>query len=116
VKRRDRFRTIAVLCIGVPLVVTFLVWGGERLDVVSAREPEERPAQGRGGVIGVASTALDCLATGGDLPASASGTVHLTWQGQPERARLVVNVAGSEAPHSIKVNGQVAASVPVRPA
>lgn len=126
VSGQGAFRIVEALCIGVALVVIFLVWGPGWLGSVSAWEPEERlvqeggetpafPGREANGVIGVASNALDCLAAGGDLPAPASGTVRLTWRGRPERARLVVDVAGSEAPHSIKVNGRVAASVPVRP-
>jgi dienelactone hydrolase len=64
----------------------------------------------------VASNALGCLTVGSGAPAPTSGTVHLTWQGQVERARLIVGVAGTEAGHTIKVNGQPVAQVPVQPA
>ena len=42
------------------------------------------PVGGREGgqVIGLASSALECLAVGSDLAGQASGVVGLTWQGQ----------------------------------
>lgn len=66
-------------------------------------------------VIGLASDPLACLAVGSEAPTSASGTVELRWQGQAERARLIVNVAGADAPHTIRLNGQPVAQVPVQP-
>jgi predicted peptidase len=72
-----------------------------------------------GGVIGVVSTALECLSVpdvssgGDDSLCDASGIVRLTWQGQAERARLVLDVAGTNAAHTIRVNGKAAALSPV---
>lgn len=61
------------------------------------------------------SPALSCLAVGAGAPASASGAVNLNWQGQVVWAQLVLNAAGAEAPHTIKVNGQPVATVPLYP-
>ncbi|MCK6629314.1 MAG: prolyl oligopeptidase family serine peptidase [Anaerolineae bacterium] len=74
------------------------------------------PAQPPGNsIVGVASNALECLAVGPNTPAPASGVVNLTWQGEAESARLIVQVAGAEAAHTIKINGQAVAQVPVHP-
>jgi pimeloyl-ACP methyl ester carboxylesterase len=70
-----------------------------------------------GPIIGLASNPVTCLAVGRGLPdtVSASGVVRLNWSGRVERARLSLRVSGAEAAHTIKVNGQTAASVPVYP-
>ena len=61
------------------------------------------------GGMGLASEPIACLSTG------ATGTVNLTWQGQPDRARLIMTVSGSEGGHIINVNGQPVARAPVYP-
>jgi uncharacterized protein YegP (UPF0339 family)/dienelactone hydrolase len=74
---------------------------------------------------------LDCLAVLGHSPVDfgqpedsligpasscgAAGVVHLNWQGELSRARLVLRVAGADAAHTILVNGHPAAQVPVYP-
>lgn len=74
------------------------------------------PAQDTGdGIVGLASNAIECLAVGPNAPTPASGVVNLNWQGQAESARLIIQVAGAEAAHTIKVNGQAVAQVPVHP-
>jgi len=80
-----------------------------------SNHPNAGPKQGDIPVVGMASHALGCLAIGSGTLAPASGIVHLTWEGQVERARLILGVAGAEAGHTIKVNGQAVAQVPVQP-
>jgi hypothetical protein len=86
------------------------------VDTVYASRPDRNIAQANGQVIGLASNPLECLVLDEDSLTSASGTVHLTWQGEVERARLIITVAGAEAAHTIKINGQPAAQTPVQPA
>jgi hypothetical protein len=83
--------------------------------VVGADGPGESQTRGEGQVIGLASTALRCLSLGSSHYGQSSGLVRLNWQGQIDRARLVVRVAGAEAAHPIKVNGQTAALTPIQP-
>jgi dienelactone hydrolase len=76
------------------------------------------------GIVGVVSTAIDCLAAGslGSEQESASAlcpstsTVELNWQGDVESARLVISIpdpnTAPKAAHTILVNGQTAASSP----
>lgn len=79
-----------------------------------------------GRVIGAISTVIRCLSPAGTEPGSvepgeegmpcvSSGLVYLDWHGNIARARLALRVAGAEAPHTILVNGQRAASAPVLP-
>jgi pimeloyl-ACP methyl ester carboxylesterase len=65
--------------------------------------------------IGLASEAIDCLGVGVGAVAPAIGTLNLRWQGQVERARLIVGVVGTEAAHTIKLNGQPVAQAPISP-
>lgn len=101
-----KFGLVIIFCLS-------LLWTGlARPGLAQAAGPDNEPAAG---VIGVASDALRCLAVGPGAPAPAAGTVNLTWQGQAQSARLIVQVAGSEAGHTIKVNGQPVAQVPLHP-
>jgi pimeloyl-ACP methyl ester carboxylesterase len=73
------------------------------------------PGPGDGEIVGSASGALACLAVGA-TDGQAAGRVTLNWTGRAERARLILWVAGAEAAHTIRVNGQAVASAPVAPA
>ena len=108
-------RQTATLCLGLALGLGLLILGLHLPDIARASGPEDGSGQENGAVIGLASNALECLAVGNDLPGKASGVVKLTWRGQAERARLVLSVAGTEASHTIKVNGQPVALAPVQP-
>jgi dienelactone hydrolase len=97
----------------------------------AAAGPEENDGQqARESVVGVISKAVDCLSVlgdrsfgndlaGNDLAADAvcpsSGIITINWQGELERARLVLKLAGTEAAHPIYVNGKQAALAPIRP-
>ncbi len=94
------------------LSLSFLWLGWVRPSLAQTGDSDNTPAPQ---VIGVASDALRCLAVGPNTPVPAAGTVNLTWQGQAQSARLIVQVAGSEASHTIKVNGQTVAQVPLHP-
>jgi dienelactone hydrolase len=106
---------IATLCISLSLALGLLLLSLSLPRVVSASEPGDGSGHQGGGVIGVASSALKCLAIRGGVPARTSGVVELTWQGQAERARLVLSVAGTEAAHRIRVNGYPVALAPIYP-
>lgn len=69
------------------------------------------PEPGAAGIAGLTSDAIECLQIG----AEASGVVTLRWQGTAERVRLVLTVSGSEAAHTIRLNGQPIAVAPVFP-
>ncbi|MGQ0603208.1 MAG: alpha/beta hydrolase family protein [Anaerolineales bacterium] len=69
------------------------------------------PEPGAAGIAGLTSEAIGCLQTG----PQSSGVVTLRWQGKAERARLVLTVSGSEAAHTIRLNGQPVAVAPVFP-
>ncbi len=112
---KTRGRQIAALCLSLILGLSLLILSLSLPRIVGASGPEEGSIQGNGPVIGLASNALECLAVGNDLPGKASGIVNLTWPGRAERARLILSVSGSEAAHTIKVNGQPVASVPIYP-
>lgn len=75
----------------------------------------QKPLGVEHGVVGIASNALDCLAVGDNVPVASRGVVNLNWQGQAVGARLILAVTGSEAEHTIKVNDQAVAQVPVQP-
>jgi hypothetical protein len=78
-------------------------------------------------ISGSVSNALPCLAAGVGAPAPASGVVRLSWGGHStsggqstsggpiERARLVLTVSGTEAAHTILVNGHPVAETPIYP-
>jgi dienelactone hydrolase len=96
---------------------------------------EDAGLQARDSVVGVISTALDCLSMPDDSPLGndwsdnnpscgqtastgdelSAGIVTLNWQGELERARLVLKLSGTQAAHPIYVNGKQAALTPVRP-
>lgn len=85
------------------------------LPLMLAGSPEHALAQDISGQIGIASDPLSCLTVGDDTVDQNAATVILNWQGQVERARLIVNIAGTEAAHTIKVNGQPATQTPIYP-
>ena len=103
-------RNQRLITIWVVLLLFLSVFG-----VTQAAGPDGGPSQEMGTATGVASNALSCLSMGSSSPSKTSGIVHLTWSGQVERARLVLGVAGTEAAHTISVNGQPVARVPVFP-
>ncbi len=103
-----RISQVAVLCLGLMLGLVLPA-------IVSASGPENGLGQESGHIIGVASNALKCLAVGSNVPAQASGVVNLTWQGQIDQARLVLSISGTEAEHTIKVNGQSVTLAPIYP-
>lgn len=82
--------------------------------LIQASGPEDGPAGNEPIEVGLLSEALDCLVVG--ETGSASGTVNLTWQGRASRARLILRAGGTEAAHTIAVNGRPVAQVPVNPA
>lgn len=63
----------------------------------------------------VLSEALQCLEVkpAGEQP--ARGVIRLRWQGEAKGAQLWLTVAGSEAGHTIRVNGQPVGRVPIFP-
>ena len=97
-----------VICISLFLSLSLSV-------IINASGPEDDLGQSRRQVIGVVSNALKCLAVGSDAPAPALAAINLTWPGQAERVRLVGDIAGTEAGHTIKVNGQPVAQTPIYP-
>ena len=109
-------RRAARLFIGIVLGVSLLLLGPGLVIAVSASEPPDGSEPGDGAVVGLVSNAVGCLSVGDGVLAETSGVVRLTWEGQPRSARLVLDVAGSEAAHTIRVNGQFAALSPVYPA
>jgi len=106
---------IAALCFSLALGLGLLILSLRLPGIAKASGPEEGSDQENGPVIGLASNALECLAVGNDLPYDTLGVVRLTWQGQAERARLILSVSGAEAPHTIKLNGQPVAQAPIYP-
>ena len=65
---------------------------------------------------GIASEPLACLtvsAAGETTATPATGSIELRWNGEVEQARLMLKVAGSEAAHTILVNGQAVATAPI---
>lgn len=61
----------------------------------------------------VLSEALECLEVKPGQEQPAGGVVRLRWQGQAKSARLWLTVAGSEAGHTIRVNGQPIGRAPI---
>jgi pimeloyl-ACP methyl ester carboxylesterase len=112
-KTSQKSHRIAALCLS--LTLGLLIFSLSLPGFVRASGPKDGSGRENGAVIGLASSALECLAVGDDLPGKASGVVKLTWQGQAKRARLVLSVAGAEAAHTIEVNGQPAALAPMHP-
>jgi pimeloyl-ACP methyl ester carboxylesterase len=79
-------------------------------------DPTFDPDQARPAATGVVSNALACLGAGKGATAPASGTVRLVWGRQSlSGARLVLTVSGSQAAHTIRVNGQPVARAPIHP-
>lgn len=112
---QNKSRQIAALCLSLTLGLGLLILSLHLPGIAKASGPEDGSGQENGAVIGLASNASECLAVGNDLPGKASGVVKLTWPGQVERARLILSVSGAEAAHTIKLNGQPVASVPIYP-
>jgi pimeloyl-ACP methyl ester carboxylesterase len=81
----------------------------------SAQGPDDRLDSESGRRVGLVSTTAECVAVRGGFSNSASATVRLRWSGQIEQAFLVLSATGSRGGHSIYINGQFAASAPVRP-
>ncbi len=113
--QNKKSRPIAALCLSLTLGLGLAILSLSLPRIAGASRPEDGSGQENGTAVGLASNALACLAIGNDLPGKASGTVRLTWPGQAERARLILRVSGTEAAHTIKVNGQPVASVPIHP-
>lgn len=65
--------------------------------------------------VSLSSTAVDCLAVEAGSSENALARVRLEWEGQIEQAYLVLSPAGSEAEHSLYINGQLVGKVPVQP-
>lgn len=112
---RKRSGQETALCLSVVLGLSLLILSLFLVDTAGASGPEDEPGPEDVPVIGLASDALECLAVGAGPVREASGIVHLSWPGQAERARLILDVSGSEAPHTVRVNGKPVASVPVYP-
>ena len=106
---------IAAFCLSFMLGLVFLFLTLSLPGMSNASEPGNDTGQEFEFVAGLASNALECLAVGDELAGKAVGIVSLTWPGQAERARLILSVSGTEAAHTIKVNGQPVASVPIHP-
>jgi hypothetical protein len=92
-----------------------LILGLNLMSTANAARPDKNSEQSSGPMIGLASNALECLVADKNLPGKASGVVQLAWRGQAEQARLVLDMAGTEAIHSVKVNGQPVGTVPIHP-
>lgn len=61
-------------------------------------------------------TEAACLATGADhATLSSADGVWIEWQGEIKAARIIMRVAGAEASHTITLNGQPVANVPIYP-
>lgn len=93
--------------------MTLALWSA-----VSASGPLEDtpPNQDNGRRVSLASTGAKCLAVeAGLFPDSISATVHLRWEGQIDRATLVLAAAGSRGGHSLYVNDQRVGGAPVEP-
>ena len=99
------------LAIGLALLMTLTVW----TLVAAAGPPEGDPDQDNGRRVSLASTGAECLTVGAGFPDAVSATVRLQWEGQIDRAALVLAAAGSRGGHSVYVNGQRIGSAPVEP-
>ncbi len=102
-------RPYRILALGFSLAL------GMGLTLLSLSLPATGLAQGGGEIIGLASEPLACLVVGDSAAGQPAGMVNLTWQGQAQRARLILDVAGNEALHHVKINGRVVADVPIQP-
>ncbi|RMF32063.1 MAG: hypothetical protein D6759_09015, partial [Chloroflexi bacterium] len=112
-RQRGHSIFLLFLCLVLGLGLSLLSLGLS--GTVRARASGDVPVLGKGPTVGLVSNAIECLAVGDALPGQARGIVTLDWQGQAEAARLILSVAGTEAAHSIKVNGQPVARVPIHP-
>jgi hypothetical protein len=92
----------------VAIFVITLVFGVYPSGVIKAESE-------RNGKRGIATDAIPCLAVGPGSSNPAAGEIKLKWQGRAEQARLIITVAGAEAAHTIKVNGQAVATAPLHP-
>ncbi len=90
----------------VAIFVITLVFGFYPSGVIKAQSE-------RNGKRGIATEALPCLSIGPGSRGPATGEIKLKWQGRAEQARLIFTVAGAEAAHTIKVNGQAVAKTPI---
>ena len=95
------------------LISTSLLLNLTLVSIIQATGPDDQALPKA--VNGLSSSTLSCLTVGAGSVQASGGTVHLTWSGRADAAYIVLGVAGAEAPHSIKVNGQVVAQVPVHP-
>lgn len=82
---------------------------------VLADESRDVPKTQEKGQVSLVSTAVRCLTVEAGTSRSASATVQLKWEGQVEKAFLVLAIAGSERPHSIYVNNYPVGNVPIQP-
>ena len=97
--------------IGLALVIALMLWNRAS----AAGPPEDGPSQDGDRQVGLMSTRVEYLFVPGGMLNSAAGTVRLEWEGQVEQAFLVLSASGSQAGHSIYVNGRRVAQAPVRP-
>lgn len=107
-------RSIVILGVSLSLSLGLLTI---MMNAVSASISERASVQEKQQIIGLTSSATGCLSIGDPphLPGHGTGVVRLTWQGQIERAQLLLSVAGASAAHTIRVNGQAVALAPVYP-
>lgn len=96
-----------LFALGLALMLAFQLW-----NVTLADEPEGGPAQAQGRQVGLVSTTAECVTIEAGGSGSVPATVRIEWEGQIERAFLVLAPAGSEGGHSIYLNGQRVASAP----
>ena len=82
------------------LVASFLIASSSANSLLAQAEPTR-----------VTSAVVECLAVSGAGPSEA--TLSLAWRGEASSARLMLSLAGAEAAHSITLNGQAVAQVPV---
>jgi hypothetical protein len=93
--------------------IAWLLCGFALLLLNAQRHVEASTARAEAAEIGIVSDALACLAIHTDQPVAQRGSVNLRWQGTPRQARLILTIAGAEAAHPIKINGQPVATAPV---
>lgn len=100
-------KRICWLAIALALVIILTRWNS-----VSAAGPEDSPDQDGAQRVGLTSTTVECLAVKAGTLDRASATVRLEWEGQIDKAFLVLAAAGSQGEHSIYVNGQPVGNAP----
>ncbi len=99
------------LATGLGLLMVLALWNL----VSAAGPPGDGPGPKDGRQVALVSTAAECLVVEAGKPNHVSTTLQLVWKGQIDKAFLVLSVAGSEGEHSIYINGQRVANVPVQP-